>query len=107
MKSLVVYFGEPSPIVTEAVHLIFSVVGGLDLTQPTKYHRFGLNIGEDFIGYPVRAPRDVSFAEIHSVAAQLACIFGAAVTAPLDLVRGKPRPSGRGQERGRRSRPKD
>lgn len=84
MKSLTVFFDEPAPVVTEAVHLVFALVGGLDLAQPTKYHRYGLNICEDFIGYPVKAPKEVSFEEIHAVTVQLANLFGVAAVMPAE-----------------------
>lgn len=84
MKSLTVFFDEPAPVVTEAVHLVFSLVGGLDLTTPVQGPRYGLNICEDFIGYAVKAPREISLEEVHAVAVQLANQFGVGATQPVD-----------------------
>lgn len=84
MQSLTVFFGEPAPVITPAIGIIFAPLGGLDLLQPVKWHRFGMNICEDYVGFPAKAPKDMTFAGVYEVAVALAAHFGVAPAKPED-----------------------
>lgn len=60
MQSLTLYFEEGPAAVGPIGRRMLDLLGGLDLDKPVKWGRYGLNICEDYIGYPVRAPRSIS-----------------------------------------------
>lgn len=93
MEQLTVFFDEPAPVLTPAVHRIFALVGGLDQERPVLWGRHGMNLCEDYIGYPVKAPRDVTLAEVYALVTSLANDFGVCPVLPANEAASALRPA--------------
>lgn len=64
MERLVLFFDEGPAALGPIGQRLLDKLGGLDMDKPEKWGRYGMGICEDYIGYPVRAPRDIQPEEL-------------------------------------------
>ena len=67
MEKLTLYFEEGPIAVGPIGQRLLAAFGGLDLSQPTKWGRYGMGICEDYVGYPVCAPRRLTSEELYEL----------------------------------------
>lgn len=67
MEKLTLYFEDGAVALGPIGQSLLGLLGGLDLSQPTRWGRYGMGLCEDYIGYPVLSPRDILPEELYGL----------------------------------------